>query len=138
MRIVRRGGSGDLAEVLAIQQASPQASQWDVADYAGYDFRVACEEGRVAGFVVARAVAVDESELLNLVVAPEWRGKGVGRSLLKALLADHRGTVFLEVRESNTVAIKFYKSFGFQELSIRRAYYRSSPEAAIVMKFHSC
>jgi ribosomal-protein-alanine N-acetyltransferase len=87
---------------------------------------------------VAREVAPGESELLNLAVAPEWRSQGVGRDLVTALLRDHPVTLYLEVREGNTVARKFYKSMGFQEVSVRKSYYESPAEAAIVMKFHSC
>ncbi len=138
MRIVRRGEPGDLPAVLDIQQSSPEAARWNVADYPNYDFRVVCESGQVVGFLVARTVAPDEAELLNLAVAPEWRTKGVGYDLLITLLREQPGTLYLEVRESNTVARKFYKSMGFQEVSIRQGYYESPPDAAIVMKFHSC
>ena len=58
--------------------------------------------------------------------------------LLNPLL-NLRGTqAFLEVRESNRAARIFYKSMGFQEVNVRRDYYASPAESAIVMKFHSC
>jgi len=138
MPLIRRGQNSDLEPVAAIQRSSPGAAQWTVADYLGHDFRVAVEDGHVAGFLVARRVAPDEAELLNIAVAPEFRRKRVARDLLGALLADTRGTLFLEVRESNTAARKLYKSIGFQEVSVRRDYYENPPETAIVMKFHSC
>lgn len=47
-------------------------------------------------------------------------------------------SIFLEVRESNYVAQKFYKSLGFQPVSLRQNYYSDPPESAVVMKFHSC
>jgi ribosomal-protein-alanine N-acetyltransferase len=87
---------------------------------------------------VARRVAPDESELLNLVVAPEFRGKGLARALLQELLTAPAASLYLEVRESNRAARNLYKSMGFQEVNIRPEYYQSPPEAAIVMKFHSC
>ena len=124
--------------VAAIQQASPGAARWNVADYLDQDFRVAMVGNRIAGFLVARALAADEREILNLAVAPEFRGKGVARALLDQAFEAFRGSVFLEVRESNLVAQEFYKSLGFKELSRRKGYYESPPETAIVMKFHSC
>ena len=136
--VIRRGAPGDLAEVAALQQVSREAAQWSVSDYLQYDFRVAVEGQRIAGFLVARRVAADESELLNLAVCPELRRKGVARALVTALLADAAGSVYLEVRESNAAARAFYKSMGFQEVSVRSTYYEDPPEPAIVMKFHSC
>jgi [ribosomal protein S18]-alanine N-acetyltransferase len=138
MLAIRRGEAGDLDEVAAIQAESPEASAWRVSDYLGLDFRVAEENGRIAGFLVARTVAAGERELLNLAVGRADRRRGVGQALVEALLAGEEGVVFLEVRESNQGARDFYKSMGFQELSVRKNYYNHPPEAAIVMKFHSC
>ena len=53
-------------------------------------------------------------------------------------MKDCRGAVYLEVRESNSVAIQFYNSMQFKELSRRKNYYANPPDTAIVMKFHSC
>lgn len=124
--------------VAAIQQASPHAAQWNAADYLERCFLVAVEGNRIVGFLVTRALAADEREILNLAVAPGSRRKGVARALLDNALQGFRGAVFLEVRESNEIAKKFYKSLGFKVLSKRIEYYGSPPETAIVMKFHSC
>ena len=136
--VIRRGAPGDLAQVAAIQAASPEAAQWDAAGYLLYDFRVSVRGIRVAGFLVSRTLVEGETELLNLAVAPEFRRQGVARKLVKALLAASPGVVYLEVRESNRAARKFYNRMGFQEVSSRSGYYQAPPEAAIVMKFHSC
>ena len=135
---IRRGGPRDLAQVAVIQAASPEASQWNAADYLHYDFRVSVCGIQVAGFLVSRALTEGETELLNLAVAPEFRRRGVARKLVESLLAESPGVVYLEVRESNRVARKFYNRMGFQEVSTRSGYYQAPPEAAIVMKFHSC
>jgi ribosomal-protein-alanine N-acetyltransferase len=138
MPVIRRGEARDLAEIAEIQAVSPETAQWDVAAYLQYDLRVAICQDRVAGFLVARRVAEDESEVLNLAVAPQFRRRGVARKLVNSLLADARGAVFLEVRESNSTAQTLYKSLNFQYVGTRPAYYDSPTEAAIVMKFHSC
>jgi ribosomal-protein-alanine N-acetyltransferase len=138
MPVIRPGRPCDLAEVAAIQASSPEAAHWDVADYLQYHFGVCVHHGRVAAFLVARRVAPDESELLNLVVAPEFRGRGFARALLQELLSVPAHSLYLEVRESNQAARNLYKSMGFQEVNIRPEYYQAPPEAAIVMKFHSC
>jgi ribosomal-protein-alanine N-acetyltransferase len=136
--VIRRGGPPDLAQVAVIQAASPEAAQWNAADYLQYDFRVWVRGIRVAGFLVSRTLTEGETELLNLAVAPEFRRRGVARKLVESLLAESSGVVYLEVRESNRIARKFYNHMGFQEVSSRSGYYQAPPEAAIVMKFHSC
>jgi [ribosomal protein S18]-alanine N-acetyltransferase len=138
MTTVRTANAGDLDAVEEIQRVCPEAAHWQVADYLDHDFRVAIVGNCIAGFIVLRSAAADERELLNLAVAPEFRRKGVAGALWKASLAGFRGAVFLEVRESNEAAIKFYKFHNFQEVSRRPRYYDHPPEAAIVMKFHSC
>jgi len=134
----RRGEPRDLPSVAAIQRESPEAAQWPPADYLALDFWVADEGGQIAGFLVGRAVAGDERELLNLAVALTNRRQGVARGLMESFLRASQGVVFLEVRESNQSAQRLYKSLGFKEVNLRRNYYYESPEAAIVMKFHSC
>jgi len=138
MLLIRRGEERDLGGVAAIQSESPEAAKWDVASYLTLDFRIAERAGRIAGFLVARTVADAEAEVLNLAVARSDRRQGVARALLEAFLRDAPGAVFLEVRESNQAARNLYKSMGFHGVSVRQNYYHNPPEAAIVMKFHSC
>jgi ribosomal-protein-alanine N-acetyltransferase len=135
--VIRRAEAGDLQSVAAIQAACPEAAHWPVAEYLQYEFTVSIAAGGVAGFLVWRRLAEGECEVLNLAVAPRFRRQGVARRILEPLL-DLRGTIFLEVRASNLAARIFYKSMGFQEVTIRSEYYSSPPDAAIVMKFHSC
>jgi len=136
--VVRQGREPDLEAVTAIQAESPEAAQWEPRLYLDYEFRVAVHSSKVAGFVVVRTLAPGESEILNLAVAREFRRRGVAGALVRSWLHDFGGAVFLEVRASNQVAQKFYKSLGFQEVTVRREYYSSPPESGIVMKFHSC
>jgi ribosomal-protein-alanine N-acetyltransferase len=134
---VRRGGEGDLAAVGRVQAGSPEAAQWDVREYLEYDLSVALCDGQVAGFAVSRRLAEGESELLNLAVDGAFRRRGIGRRLIQALTAGYGGALWLEVRESNSVARNFYKSLGFCETGRRRDYYSDSSESAIVMNVHS-
>ncbi len=135
---IRRGLPEDLPQVAGIQTASPEAAHWDPADYLAGDLRIATIDGRVAGFLAGRETGGIEYEIFNLAVAPGTRRKGVGKALIGALVAGFKGTIYLEVRESNFAALAFYKALGFQQLSCRDSYYADPPEAAIVMKFHSC
>jgi ribosomal-protein-alanine N-acetyltransferase len=134
----RRLAPGDLPAIAAIQQASPEAAQWPPADYLAYDCLVAICNETIAGFLVTRATAPGEYEILNIAVAPEWRRQGVAKYLISDCIMPVDGTVYLEVRASNQAALNLYKSFGFLEVASRHGYYSDPPETAIVMKFHSC
>jgi ribosomal-protein-alanine N-acetyltransferase len=135
---IRRGLEEDLAAVAAIQSASPEAAHWNATDYLAYDFWVAVDGRRIAGFLVSRPLGLGEGELLNLAVEPGFRRKGVGKALVQAFLGEFPGGACLEVRESNVAALALYKSLGFKEVNRRPGYYDFPPEPAIVMKFHSC
>jgi polysaccharide biosynthesis protein PslH len=78
-----------------------------------------------------------EWEILNLAVGPAWRRRGIARRLLEELLNRFPALWFLEVRESNSAAIRLYQSLGFERAGIRPGYYQDSQEAAIVMRIYS-
>lgn len=84
--------------------------------------------GGAEGFAIGRAVA-GEAELLTLVVAPERRRQGLGRSLLAAFEAEARqrgaARAFLEVSAENTPARALYRAAGWCEGGVRRGYYRA-------------
>jgi ribosomal-protein-alanine acetyltransferase len=135
---IRKATPGDLPAIAAIQSASPEASQWTPPSYLDHDCRVAVSHGRVVGFLVARATAPDEREILNVAVDPASRHTGIGRILMEIVLAETRGTAwFLEVRESNEAAINLYKTLGFSASGRRENYYHEHREAAIVMRLFS-
>ena len=134
---IRPATRDDLAAIAAIQAASPEASQWEPASYLEHDCTVGIVDGAVAGFLVSREVAAGEREILNLAVDPVQRRRGVARRLLENELAGARGQWFLEVRESNAGARRFYESLGFRVAGQRKDYYREPPDGAIVMTFFS-
>lgn len=133
--MIRAARAEDSAAIARIQTASPESAQWEPADY---ECLVACLGGELAGFLVFRKTAVTELEVLNLAVDPRFRRQGLGRQMMQFMLSGHRGEVYLEVRESNQTARKFYESIGFQEIGRRRDYYKNPVESGIVMKFLSC
>jgi ribosomal-protein-alanine N-acetyltransferase len=96
------------------------------------------EQGRaVLGFIAGWTVE-DELHVNNLASHPEYRGKGVGRSLMEAAVdeAMMRGAAFvlLEVRATNEAAQALYRKLGFSYVGRRRDYYRLPTEDAFVMK----
>ncbi len=99
---------------------------------------VICPGAQVVAYAVV-AVVLDEASLLDIVVHPQHRGTGLGRKLLRAVLArarlDGAGRCLLEVRRGNDAARCLYRSEGFQEDGVRAAYYPApgGREDAILM-----
>ncbi len=76
-----------------------------------------------------------EYEVHTIGVDPAFQGHGIGRRLLDALLqfADD-GCVYLEVRTDNAPAIALYRSAGFEQVGLRKRYYRMSGADAYTMR----
>jgi len=90
----------------------------------------------VIGYAVLWCI-LDQGELANIAIASEHRGRGHGALLLDKVLEVARGrgveSLYLEVRISNTKAAELYRSFGFSQVGIRKRYYDSPTEDAILM-----
>lgn len=97
---------------------------------------VADRSGEVVGYA-AVWFAADEGELGDLAVHPERRREGVGTRLLEAVVAEARRReirqLFLQVRESNSGALRLYRGAGFHRVGRRPRYYRSPTEDALVL-----
>jgi ribosomal-protein-alanine N-acetyltransferase len=91
----------------------------------------------IAGYIIAFSVDED-AEILNLAVDPGFRGRGLARQMLDAVLIELGSrrvrAAFLEVRESNQAARSLYKSRGFSEIGRRNNYYRRPVEDALVLR----
>jgi [ribosomal protein S18]-alanine N-acetyltransferase len=76
-----------------------------------------------------------EYEVHTIGVDPAFQGHGIGRRLLDELLgfADG-GVVYLEVRTDNEAAIALYRSVGFEQIGVRKRYYRVSGADAYTMR----
>ncbi len=93
-------------------------------------------DGAVIGYAGALVVYGD-ADIVNVAVMPEHRRRGIAERLLASLEADCRlsdtETMFLEVRSKNAPAIALYEKLGFSAVGVRRAYYTSPTDDAIVM-----
>lgn len=92
----------------------------------GYGCWVCESKYELCGYAVM-SYGAGEAHLLNLCVAPEWQGMGLGRRLLCFVLEQAErlgaGEMFLEVRPSNTPALRLYRSLSFREIGRRKGYY---------------
>lgn len=94
------------------------------------------DKAKVAGYIGMYKV-FNEGEIMNVAVAPEYRGRGIGAMLMQAVKeqASERDihTLLLEVRESNSTAIGLYERQGFERIGKRKRFYERPVEDAIVM-----
>lgn len=92
---------------------------------------------QVVGYLHAWVV-VDEFQLNNMAVHPDYRRQGIGAALLAEAgrTAIERGAVagVLEVRAANIAAQALYRQWGFQVISRRKAYYQTPPDDALLMR----
>lgn len=132
----------DLERVMQIEPAI-YSHPWTRGNFedsikAGYNCLVMECGGVIAGYGVLMT-GVREAHLLNLSVAAEWQGRGLGRYLLGQFIEIARGSdavqIFLEVRPSNAAARRLYADSGFREIAVRRGYYPAAHgrEDAILM-----
>jgi len=141
--LIRDMGFDDVAAVAQLERLS-YAFPWSDAIFrdclrAGYYCCVAQLDHIVMGYAIMSSGA-GEAHLLNLCVAQDYRCRGIGTQLLGHLLEFARGLgvsdMFLEVRPSNTIAIRLYQSEGFSQIGVRRGYYQAvdGREDAVVLR----
>jgi ribosomal-protein-alanine N-acetyltransferase len=90
----------------------------------------------VVGYIIYWHIRGDV-QVNNIAVRPDCRGLGLGEAMMRFAIAKVRsaGAEFmtLEVRRSNTAAVKLYRKLGFEVLGSRRNYYTKPDENAYVM-----
>ena len=98
---------------------------------------VALDEDKVVGYVGSQTV-IDETDMMNIAVHPDYRNRGVATALIVELTQQlrMRGSkgLMLEVRESNSAAISLYDKHGFLQVGCRRNYYRNPRENALILR----
>jgi len=129
----------DIPAVLKIQ-GELSFQDWNERQYeheikAPYTYAVVYEnEGCIEGYAVFHLLGAD-SELLSIAVSESAQRKGIGSKLLLAGLSqldlDKSDCCFLEVRENNQKARRFYEKHGFTLFAIRKKYYADGENAAL-------
>lgn len=98
---------------------------------------VATEGDIVAGYVGSQTV-LDETDMMNIAVHPDFRRTGVAEALINALIAELQNLgskcLTLEVRASNEPARKLYEKLGFAQVGRRPNYYRNPREDACILR----
>ena len=98
---------------------------------------VAVENGVVAGYIGSQTV-LDESDMMNVAVHPDFRRRGIAEALVTALCdaLKEKGSVSLtlEVRASNDPAQALYEKLDFEQVGRRPNYYRNPKEDALILR----
>jgi ribosomal-protein-alanine N-acetyltransferase len=120
----------DLPAICAIEETAYEFP-WDPLTFrdclkTGYCCWVGEKLGHVVGYGIL-TVGAGESHILNVCISPKAQGSGYGRAMMLQLMEVAKGhraeMMFLEVRPSNTRAIKLYDSLGFNQIGTRNGYY---------------
>ncbi len=98
---------------------------------------VALEGDSVAGYIGSQTV-LDETDMMNVAVHPDFRRKGIAEALVQKLVhcLHEKGSrcLTLEVRASNSHAIALYQKMDFHEIGRRKNYYRNPREDALILR----
>lgn len=143
---IRPMREADVPAALLVDQASYEfpwtAGNFIDSIHAGYHCWVYEAGGQAIGHAVLMSV-FDEAHLLNLAISPNWQRQGLGAALLQYVQQQARAlaikTIYLEVRPSNTAAVRLYDRNGFEGFAIRKDYYpakNNRREDALVMRCH--
>ncbi len=150
---VREMKVDDLPQVLEIQKALA-FQDWNERQFcaeiaAGYALCVVYEDAAqfnedprlrgddILGYAIFHLMGPD-SELLSIATSAAHQRSGIGTALLDAGLSrlDFAGgdRMFLEVREGNAKARRFYEKHGFEPYAERKKYYADGENAILYQK----
>ena len=139
---IREMKESDLPQVLEIQKALA-FQEWNERQFlaeirADYALCVVYEQdNNIAGYAIFHLMGPD-SELLSIATSESAQGKGIGSALLGAGFGRLNFTkgdqVFLEVREGNAKARRFYEHHGFEAYAKREKYYSDGENAVLYKK----
>lgn len=91
-----------------------------------YICRIIESDDDIIGYFVVCPIA-DELHILNIVIAPQYQGLGIGHFLMEKVVRlsidNQSPKIFLEVRASNEIAQSLYLKWQFEQISIRKRYY---------------
>lgn len=109
-------------------------------------FIVAEIDGKIVGYIMCKIEFgfsnfrklgfVKKGHVVSVAVLEEHRGKGLGKALMlegiNGVIQRKADEIYLEVRVSNTSAIKMYEKLRFETKSRLKSYYRDGEDAYLM------
>jgi len=149
--VIRRCEEGDLPAVIDINMAALPEHYSDyffesILRELAEAFIVAELDGKVVGYIMCKIEFgfsnfrklgfVKKGHVVSVAVLEEHRGKGIGKALMlegiNGVMHRKSDEIYLEVRVSNTEAIKMYEKLEFEIKSRLRSYYRDGEDAYLM------
>ncbi len=139
--IIRYGTSSDIDDICELEKIC-FSDPWSRES-----IREEIEENKLALYIVAEVYGkvvgyagiwwiLDEGHITNIAVHPNKRCIGIAKAIIDTMLecAKNKGVnkFTLEVRKSNEGAKMLYENFGFQNIGLRRNYYKDGEDAVIM------
>ncbi|SEB39303.1 ribosomal-protein-alanine N-acetyltransferase [Paramicrobacterium humi] len=148
MSALRRATADDLDAIMLLETVTFAPDDWSrdsmraelESEHTRYLVAEA-EDGAIIGYagVLAPSGSTD-ADIQTIAVAAEQRRAGIGRALMRALIAHAASVgaraVFLEVRADNPSAQELYRTLGFSEIGVRPRYYRGGIDAVVMKLDH--
>lgn len=147
IRLIETSHIGELIRIAEAANLSPWSAQsyLDELEHTGsIMLRLESDANSTIGFIVGRTIgtglveSTTDAEIYNVAIIESEQHKGYGQLLFDSFAAicrDRRvGNIWLEVRESNKDAIRFYERNGFVRVQTRNHFYNDPREHALLMK----
>ena len=123
-------------EKICFSQPWSEKSLSEELDNRTAHFLVAESDEKIGGYI-GIFVVCESCYVSNVAVFPEYRRQGVAKQLIEraCVVAEENGaeSISLEVRPSNAAAVSLYGSVGFEEVGLRKNFYRAPVEDALIM-----
>ena len=135
--LVRPADPADAGAVARLDDLSPATRRLLPDDLAATDRRATAVavtgDGSVVGFAMTTRQD-DAAHVLDIVVAPPWRGLATRllQHVARVVVADGTPALTLEVRASNDGARALYEGLGFEDVGVRPGYYRDGEDAHVL------
>lgn len=134
--------NGDIKEIAMLDKEcfsvpwSEDSFMADVKNPLAY-YVLARIDGELCGYCGIYKV-LDEGQITNIAVKEKFRRRGIAAKILEKIIeyakVNEIKSISLEVRQSNIAAITLYQKYGFLPIGLRKNYYHSPTENAMLME----
>ena len=137
--LLRAMAVNDLDQIIVLEHQL-FSSPWSKEDYLyelssnPYAKYYVLEDDKIIGYV-GMWITYETAQITTIGIAKERQGQGLSKLLMNKVDGETRDceAITLEVRVSNTRAIRLYESYGFLKEAIRKDYYLDNHEDAYLM-----